>query len=80
MKKPAKQSPRKVEQADYAAWKILAGADLLGRHDVKPGIIPEHQWRRLYIMGLTPQKAADQAAVSAYNAMSPADRLKRLKR
>jgi hypothetical protein len=38
---------------------------------VKPGIIPERLWRRLYIMGLTPQKAADQAAVSAYNTMSP---------
>jgi hypothetical protein len=31
-------------------------------------------------MGLTQQKAADHAAVSAYNTMSPADRLKRLKR
>jgi hypothetical protein len=55
-------------------------ADLLERHDVKPGIIPERLWRKLYIEGRTPQKAADQAAVSAYNTMSPADRLKRLKR
>jgi hypothetical protein len=62
------------------AWKILAGADLLGRHDVRPGIIPERLWRKLYVQGLSPQKAADQAAVSAYNTMSPADRLKRLKR
>jgi xanthine dehydrogenase YagT iron-sulfur-binding subunit len=51
---------RAAEQADYAAWKILAGADLLGRHDVKPGIIPERLWRRLYIQGLSPQKAADR--------------------
>jgi hypothetical protein len=79
---PTKRSAkdRAAEQSDYATWKITAGADLLERHDVKPGIIPERLWRRLYIMGLTPQKAADQAAVSAYNTMSPADRLKRLKR
>jgi hypothetical protein len=66
--------------ADYAAWKITAGADLLEVHDVKPGNIPERLWRSLYIGGLSPQKAADQAAGSANNAMSPADRLKRLKR
>jgi hypothetical protein len=79
---PTKRSAkdRAAEEADYATWKITVGADLLERHDVKPGIIPERLWRRLYIMGLTPQKAADQAAVSAYNTMSPADRLKRLKR
>jgi hypothetical protein len=28
--------------------KITAGADLLERHDVKPGTIPERLWRRLY--------------------------------
>jgi hypothetical protein len=64
----------------YAAWKILAGEDLLQRHDVKPGIIPERLWRKLYIRGMTPQKAADQTAVSPNNTISPADRLKRLKR
>jgi hypothetical protein len=71
---------RTAEQANYAAWKILALADLLERHDVKPATIPERLWRKLYIRGLSPQNAADQAAVSAYSAMSPADRLKRLKR
>jgi hypothetical protein len=49
------------------------------RHDVKPGIIPERLWRKLYIRGMTPQ-AADQAAVSANNTISPTDRLKQLKR
>jgi dihydropteroate synthase len=73
----APPSDRAVEQANYAAWKILAGADLLQRHDVKPGIIPERLWRKLYIRGMTPQKAADQAAVSAYNARSPANRLRK---
>jgi dihydropteroate synthase len=46
---------RAAEQANYTAWKILAGADLLGRHDVKPGTIPERLWRRLYIQGRSPQ-------------------------
>jgi hypothetical protein len=73
----APPSDRAVEQANYAAWKILAGADLLQRHDVKPGVIPERLWRKLYIRGMTPQKAADQAAASAKSTLSPADRLKR---
>jgi hypothetical protein len=71
------RADRTAEQADYSAWKILAGADLLGRHDVKPGIIPARLWRKLYMRGLSPQKAADQAAVSAYNTMSPADRVRK---
>jgi hypothetical protein len=35
---------RAAEQANYTAWKILAGADLLEWHDVKPGTIPERLW------------------------------------
>jgi hypothetical protein len=71
---------RFAEWADYAAWKITAGADLLERHDVRPGTIPERLWRRLYIRGTTPQKAADQAAASAYNTMSAAARLRKLRK
>jgi hypothetical protein len=55
----------------------MAGADLLERHDVKPGIIPERLWKLLYLQGHSPQDAADRAAVSAYNARPPGDRLKR---
>jgi hypothetical protein len=71
------RADRAAKQADYKAWKTATLADLANRHDVKPGIVPERLWRRLYIRGLSPQKAADQAAASAYNAMSPADWLKR---
>jgi hypothetical protein len=71
-------SDRASEQADYAAWKITAGTDLLERHDVKPGIIPERVWKKLYIEGRSPQDAADRVAVSAHNAQSPADRLRKL--
>jgi hypothetical protein len=80
MKKPAKQSLREAEQTDYRAWRVEAAAELANRHAVAPGTVPERLWRHMYIRGMTPQKAADQAAASAYNAMSPADRLKRLKR
>jgi hypothetical protein len=71
--KAPRPSDRAAERADYATWRITAGADLLQRHDVKPGIIPERLWRKLYIRGMTPQKAADQAVVSANNTMSPAE-------
>jgi hypothetical protein len=74
------QHDRATEQADYDAWKILARADLLERHDVKPRTIPERVWRHLYIQGRSPQGAADQAAVSAYNTQSAADRLRGRKR
>jgi hypothetical protein len=68
---------RAAERADYAAWKAEAVADLANRHDVRPGIIPERLWRRLYIQGMTPHDAADQAAVSAYNKRPASDRLRR---
>jgi hypothetical protein len=69
-----------AEQADYAAWKLAAVANLTNRHDVKAGTIPERLWRHMYIQGRSPQDAADQAAVSAYNARSAADRLRGRKR
>jgi hypothetical protein len=75
--KAPRPSDRSAERADYAAWKITAGADLLERHDVKPGTIPERLWRRLYIEGRSPHDAADQAAVGANNTRPAADRLKR---
>jgi hypothetical protein len=66
---------RAAEQADYAAWKLAAVAELTNRHEVKAGTIPERVWRQLYIQGRTPQAAADQAAVSASNVRTAADRL-----
>jgi hypothetical protein len=66
-----------AEQADYAAWKLAAVANLTNRHDVKADTIPERLWRHMYIQGRSPQQAADKAAVSAYNAQSAADRLRK---
>jgi hypothetical protein len=74
------QADQAAEQADYAAWKLAAVANLTNRHDLKPGTIPERLWRHMYIQGRSPQKAADQAAASAYNTQSAADRLRGRKR
>jgi hypothetical protein len=71
------QADQAAEEADYAAWKLAAVANLTNRHDVKAGTIPERMWKKLYIEGRSPQKAADQAAVSAHNVRSAADRSRR---
>jgi hypothetical protein len=66
-----------AEEAAYAAWKLAAVADLASRQDVMAGTIPEQLWKKLYIEGRSPQKAADQAAVSAHNVRSATNRLRR---
>jgi hypothetical protein len=68
---------RAAGEADYAAWKLAAVADLTSQHDVKAGTIPERLRKKLYIEGRSPQGAADRAAISAQNVRSPADRLRR---
>jgi hypothetical protein len=52
-----------AKQADYAYWNVRAAANLANRHDVKPGIIPSGYGDGSTHEGLSPQKAADQAAV-----------------
>jgi hypothetical protein len=52
-------------------------AALQREHNINPSTIPMRVWRHLYIQGRNPQKAADQAAASAHNVRSAADRLKR---
>jgi hypothetical protein len=66
----SKQAP-----ADFVTWKARAAADLKRQHNVNPGTIPVRLWRHLYIQGRSPQAAADQAALSAYNNQSAANRL-----
>jgi ribosomal protein L19E len=70
------RAARAAEKVDYAAWKARIAADLATRRDVRPGVIPDRVWRRLYIRGMTPQDAADEAAGSAYNPRAAADRLR----
>jgi hypothetical protein len=70
--RPAR-ADRAAEQADYKTWLSDAVAALQREHNINP--IPMRVWRHLYIQGRSPQKAADQAAVSAYNRQSAADLL-----
>jgi hypothetical protein len=73
--KPSR-ADRTAEQADYKTWLADAVAALQLSHGVNPSTIPMRVWRHLYIQGRSPQKAADQAAVSAHNVRSAADRLR----
>jgi hypothetical protein len=77
-KRSGKGSPAaKGAPADFVTWKARAAADLKSQHNVNPGIVPARMWKHLYIQGHSPQRGAELAAVSAYNARSAADRLKR---
>jgi hypothetical protein len=70
------RADRTAEQADYCLLESPGClADLANRHDVKPGIIPERCGGGSTSRA-SPQDTADQAAVSAYNRQSPADRLR----
>jgi hypothetical protein len=77
--RPAR-ADRAAEQADFKTWLADAVAELQRKHNVNPAIIPVRVWRRMYIQGRSPQEAADQAAVRAYNKQSAADRLQGRKR
>jgi hypothetical protein len=78
-KRSGKGSPpaKPASALNFVTWKARAAAELKRQHSVNPGIITARMWKHLYIQGKTPQKAADQAAVSAYNAQSTADRLRK---
>jgi hypothetical protein len=77
-KRSGKGSPvAKGAPADFVSWKARAAADLKRQHNVNPGIIPARMWKHLYIQGHSSQRGAELAAVSAYNAQSAADRLRK---
>jgi hypothetical protein len=65
---------------DFKTWLADAVAELQRKHNVNPSIIPVRVWQQLFIQGRSPQEAADQAAVSAYNTQSAADRLRGCRR
>jgi hypothetical protein len=59
----------------FAAWQASASAALQREHGIAPGSIPARVWKHAYVQGLTPEAAADEAAVSAYNVRPASDRL-----
>jgi hypothetical protein len=66
MPRKPKPTDRAAEQVDYQAWKAHAAA-LLERQRLSRGVMREHDWRRLYIRGKTPEDAARQAEMAYYN-------------
>jgi hypothetical protein len=54
-------------QVDYATWKASAAAALEREHNSNPDAIPPRLWRHFYIQNLSPEQAAEQASVTAYN-------------
>jgi hypothetical protein len=71
------RADRAAEQADFKTWLADAVAQLQREHNINPSIIPIRVWRHLYIQGRSPKDGANQAAVSAYNKQSAADRLRK---
>ena len=59
----------------FADWKDRAEFELERRHGVKASTIPTRVWRRLFIQGRSPQKAAEQA-VSAYDTRPAFERVR----
>jgi hypothetical protein len=62
----------------YVAWKATAAAELERLHEVRAATIPDRVWKRLYVAGLGPLEAAQEAEVHHFNRRSPADRLRKL--
>jgi hypothetical protein len=61
---------------NFATWRAEAAAELERRHGYKAGSIPHRAWTRWFIEGLSPEAAAVEAAASAHNVRSAADRLR----
>jgi hypothetical protein len=52
--------PAPSEPADYRRWKSRAAA-LLERQGISLGVMRERDWRLLYVRGVPPEEAAEQA-------------------
>jgi hypothetical protein len=76
-KRSGKRPPAAKPANYFVSWKARAAADLKRQHNVNPGIIPARMWKHLYIQGHSSQRGAELAAVSAYNAQSAANRLRK---
>jgi hypothetical protein len=65
---------------DQSAWRATTEAELKRLYpDVWPSTIPQREWNRLYILRLSPEQAARQANVYAWNRHTPAERLRQAK-
>jgi hypothetical protein len=64
-KRGGKGSPAKPTTT-YAGWKARC-APLLEGQGISPGVMPERDWRQLFITVATPEQAAEQVRVDHYN-------------
>jgi hypothetical protein len=72
-----KRPPAKPASAeDYRAWKAGCAA-LLKCQSLLPGVMREHDWRRLYLRGVTPEDAAGRAQVAYYNTRPAFERMRK---
>jgi hypothetical protein len=65
-KRPTTKRPP-APSLSFAQWRAQAAERLEKSYQVNAGIIPHRVWRNLYISNLSPEDAAQQADVSAYN-------------
>jgi hypothetical protein len=63
-KRGGKGSPAKPTTT-YAEWKARCAALLEGQ-GISPGVMPERDWRQLFITGATPEQPAEQVRVNHY--------------
>ena len=68
---------RTVEaQPSYPSWKDAAAQELKRLHGIEATAIPEREWTKLYVDGLTPEEAAEKAE-REYRGTRPASWLKK---
>ena len=65
-KPPAPNRPTPAATLEYPEWRAQAGAALERLGEVKVSTVAERHWKRLYILRLLPEQAAERAAPYGY--------------
>jgi hypothetical protein len=76
MTKKSRSTVKNDSAGTFADWRARVATALERTHGISAGTIPAPVWKHAYVQGLTPEDAAEQAAVSAYNVRPASDRLK----
>jgi hypothetical protein len=64
-------------KSEFDAWLTRAGDALERKHGISSAAIRQKMWNDLYIGHVTPEDAAEQAAVYYRNRQTPKDKLRR---
>ena len=70
------RDPTVEAQPPYSSWKDAAAQELKRLHGIEATAIPEREWTKLYVDGLTPEEAAERAE-REYRSTRPASWLKK---